>query len=248
MIKRAIRKLSRRIIRLGLILGILFLASYILLTHRKVSINQFFTTGATKGVDVSGYQAEIDMSELKRQGIGFIYIKATEGSNYTDNLFQQNWARAKAASLPSGAYHFFSFESSGKTQAENYISAVGDLKGHLIPVVDVELYGSYEEGPPEPDKVATELKAFVSVIEKHYGVKPMIYTQPDIRHKYLADFQDYPWWIRSVFFPAWLSAFGSDWTLWQFNDRGELAGYSGGEHYIDMNILNTNKALSDITL
>ena len=76
----------------------------------------------------------------------------------------------------------------------------------------------------------------------------MIYTQSDIRRKYLSDFQDYPWWIRSVFFPAWLTSLGGDWTLWQYSDRGELNGYSGGEKYIDLNILNTGKSLSDITI
>lgn len=248
MISRVVKKIFKLIIILALIGGVIFLASYILLTHRKVAINQFFTTGATKGVDISGYQADVDMSELKNQNIGFIYIKATEGSSYVDDYFEQNWSRAKAASLPAGAYHFFSFESSGKTQAENYIKTVGDLSGRLIPVVDVELYGNYEQGPPDVDKVATELKAFISAIENHYHTKPMIYTQPDIRRKYLSDFQDYPWWIRSVFFPAWLTALGGDWTLWQYSDRGELSGYSGGEKFIDLNILNTNKSLSDINI
>ena len=37
-----------------------------------------------KGIDVSHYQGNIDWDMIKDQGIQFAYIKATEGSTYTD--------------------------------------------------------------------------------------------------------------------------------------------------------------------
>ena len=110
------------------------------------------------------------MFKLKDQGIEFIYIKASEGSQMQDSYFAQNWENARKAGLPSGAYHFFSYDSEGKTQAENFINALGsDLKGRLIPAVDVEYYGDKEENPPRKDDVVRELKIFLETVEKTYN-------------------------------------------------------------------------------
>ena len=43
-----------------------------------------------RGVDVSHYQGDIDWQVLAGQQIRFAYIKATEGSSYTDELFAVN--------------------------------------------------------------------------------------------------------------------------------------------------------------
>ncbi len=60
------------------------------------------------------------MNKLKEQDVKFMYIKATEGSNSQDEKFAENWDNAQKAGLLSGAYHFFSYDSEGKTQAENF--------------------------------------------------------------------------------------------------------------------------------
>lgn len=84
------------------------------------------------GVDVSHYQGDIDWTVLQSQNIDFAYIKATEGSSSVDEKFVENWEEAEQTFLKVGAYHFFSFDSEGKTQAQNYIQTVGALEGkHL---------------------------------------------------------------------------------------------------------------------
>ena len=60
------------------------------------------------------------MNKLKEQDIKFIYIKATEENTSQDEKFAKNWDYAQKAGLLSGAYHFFSYDSEGKTQAENF--------------------------------------------------------------------------------------------------------------------------------
>lgn len=77
-----------------------------------------------RGVDVSSYQGEIDWETLENQDIDFAFIKATEGSGYEDEYFQQNFQNASETGIRIGAYHFFSFDSSGITQAENFIKTV----------------------------------------------------------------------------------------------------------------------------
>ncbi len=206
--------------------------------NREININKWFVGNYQKGVDVSSYQTDVDFGRLKEQHIDFAYIKATEGSSHVDTSFKQKWADVVAAGMPAGAYHYFSYQSSGVTQAENFIKTVGDLdEGRLIPAVDMELTVEEVYNPPEKDEVVRGLKAFLAVVEEKYQVKPLIYAQKDYWDKYLADdFSSYPRWIRNVFYPVFTEV-GDDWLVWQYWDRGVLEGYSG-EKYIDMNVVN----------
>ena len=54
-------------------------AMIMLVKGRKILLNKIFiSAGDTVGVDVSKYQMDIDMDELVRQDISFIYIKKEE--------------------------------------------------------------------------------------------------------------------------------------------------------------------------
>lgn len=74
---------------------------------------------AVRGVDVSEYQGQIGWDTLQHEGISFAFIKATEGSSYTDPYFNDNWSNARESGVLTGAYHFFSFDSKAETQADN---------------------------------------------------------------------------------------------------------------------------------
>ena len=215
---------------------------YYAVRNRQININNFFVGGQVLGVDVSSYQENVDFKKLKEQDVEFVYIKATEGSSHVDKSFAEKWEAAKDAGLPAGAYHYFSYASSGATQAENFIKTVGDLEGRLIPAVDMELTAEEVYNPPEKADVVRGLKSFLAIVEEKYGVKPLIYAQKDYWDKYLAeDFSTYPRWARNVFYPVYIDA-GDDWVIWQYNDRGVLEGYSG-EKYIDLNIINSKFGL-----
>ena len=247
--KKGTKKFIIILIAIVLVAAVIFSSVFLLAKQKKVFINKWFVDekSSTIGVDVSSYQAEIDMNVLKEQNIEFIYIKATEGSNTQDERFAENWNNAKKAGLLSGAYHFFSYDSEGRTQAENFINTVGpDLKGRLLPVVDVEYYGDKEQNPPEKDDVIRELRIYLEMIEEEYGIKPLIYTRSDIYDKYLkGEFDEYKKWISSLYTPiSW--NYKDDWYIWQYLNRGELEGYTGGERYIDLNVLNKDKALEDL--
>ena len=231
------------------ILIAVYLTVFMLAKQKKIFINRWFVNekNSVIGVDVSSYQADIDMDMLKKQDIAFIFIKATEGSLLQDNCFAKNWENAAKAGLLSGAYHFFSYDSEGRAQAQLFIRTVGDdLKGHLLPVVDVEYYGDKEENPPQKEDMIRELGVFLRTLETHYGVKPMIYTRPDIYYRYLKeDFAEYKMWISSLYTPlSW--KYQDEWYIWQYFNRGELEGYSGGARYIDLNVLNKEKQLEEL--
>lgn len=231
-----------------IILASAFICFYQAVKNRYISINEWsLKSDSVRGVDISAYQVNVDMQQLKEQGIQFIYIKATEGRSHVDDYFSRNWANAKEAQLSAGAYHFFNFESSGIEQAEHYIGVVGeDLHGQLLPAVDVEVYyNNNNPVTPNKDDLVRELQAMLDRLEQQYGVKPIIYAQKDFYETYLKDFSAYPRWIRDVYVPAnWKN--GNDWLIWQYNDRGKLNGYSGGEKYIDLNVINSDKSLDDL--
>lgn len=193
---------------------------------------------AVKGVDVSSYQGEIDWGILSSQGISFAFIKATEGSSFVDPNFAYNFEEAQKTALAVGAYHFFSYDSEGKTQAENFINTVAPFAGMLPPVIDLEFYGDKEKNPPARTEVEEQLKTMLTLLEQHYGQKPILYATEKSYALYLSDdYEEYDIWIRNVITRPRLSD-DRAWTFWQYTNRDRLDGYNGKEKYIDVNVFN----------
>lgn len=240
-------KILRCLIFLCFLLSMIIVC--ILVKKKIIILNKvFINKNSIIGVDISHHQGIVNMKKLKDQNISFIYLKATEGSSLTDNKFNENWHNAKQNNILVGAYHFFSYDSKGETQALNYINTVGDLYGSLIPVVDVEYYGNKHKNPPKKEDVVRELNAFLSILEERYKVKPMIYSREGIYNKYIkGEFDDYKKWISAIYFPLELS-YKEDWYLWQYTDKGLLDGYNGREKYIDLNVLNKNKDINELII
>ena len=216
---------------------LLFLALLLgLILSKKIKINAWFAKNYDVfGIDVSHYQGGIDWRKMEEQNLEFAFIKATEGSSYVDEYFSDNWQEAGQTKLYIGAYHFFSFDSAAKSQAELYINTVGELSGRLAPVIDVEYYGNKESNPPDREETVKKLKALLGILEEHYKVKPIIYTTYKVYNKYIKDeFTGYPLWIRNVYYPPDIDIGG--WTFWQYTDTAVLDGYDGDEKYIDKNV------------
>ncbi len=187
------------------------------------------------GVDVSSYQGDIDWQVLSKQNIRFAFIKATEGSSLVDRCFLKNWAAAAETDLRIGAYHFFSFESSGEAQAKLFCATVESVGRMLPPVIDVEYYGAFRS-KTDIDLSATqkELRTLIEILTDNYSVKPILYcdskTYGDIIQD---DFTDCDLWYRSVYAPV---PSGTEWTFWQYSNRHVLKGYAGAERYIDADV------------
>lgn len=185
------------------------------------------------GVDVSSYQGEVDWDTLALQGVDFAFIKATEGSSLVDRRFAQNWANAQAAGVTVGAYHFFSYDSPGETQAENFIAQVPVVDGALPPVVDIEFYGDKLQNPPTREEVKAILGPLLTQLEAHYGQKPILYvTYRSYKWFIKGDYEDYPLWVSRPL----LAPFSKDWTFWQYSHSARLEGYMGAEERIDLNV------------
>lgn len=193
------------------------------------------------GVDVSHYQGKIDWEKMKKNGIQFAFIKATEGSSSQDERFFENYRGAVKQNITIGAYHFFSFDSKAETQADNFINTVPREDTMLPPVIDIEFYADKEKNPPEKEKVQKELNKLLILLEQIYEKKPILYTTMKVYNKYIkGNYKEYPLWIRNVYFNP-TQFIGRDWTFWQYSDTELLDGYQGIEKYIDCNVFYGTK-------
>ncbi len=210
-----------------------------LILTKRIKINGWFADRYTvNGIDVSHYQGKIDWKKMEDQEVDFAFIKATEGSSYVDERFAENWEQAKDTNILTGAYHFFSFDSGAETQAQLFIETVGELEGHLLPVIDVEYYGDKRVNPPEKQALVSSLKEILTILEEKYHAKPIIYTTYPMYFHYLKEvFGEYPLWIRNVYFKPG-PELGQEWMFWQYSDTDILEGYGedGTETCIDRNV------------
>lgn len=179
--------------------------------------------GEVMGIDVSSHQRDIDWAQVRADGIGFAYLKATEGAGFTDTHFRKNWDGARAAGVTPGAYHYFTLCSSGTKQAEDFLSAAAPDDSALPPALDLEFDGSCEE-LPGASAVQTEIDAFTAVVEEAWGRRLLIYSSSEWRRHYGLPVTD----SRA----DWLFAAGKrpsqeDWAVWQLRFDGTVAGIDG---------------------
>lgn len=187
------------------------------------------------GIDVSHYQADIDWEEVKNMQvknvrIGFAFIKATEGSDNVDGSFKTNWKEAKKAGITRGAYHFFNPYRTGKAQAENFIESVRLNAGDLPPVLDVE-----QAGVIGKEKLQQRISEWLTIVEQHYKVKPVIYTGADFYSNLLkGKFDDYPLWVAHYLVKD-KPRVSRGWSFWQHNEAGRVNGINA---FVDFNVFN----------
>src|SRR3954453_20324548 len=62
------------------------------------------TTAPLPGLDVSGYQGNVDWPSVAAAGATFAYVKATESTDYVNGYFAQQYNGAAWAGLIRGAY------------------------------------------------------------------------------------------------------------------------------------------------
>jgi len=188
---------------------------------------------AVFGVDVSSYQGNVDWAVLARQGVDFAFVKATEGSGMQDAQFAANWTNATSAGVRVGAYHFFSYDSPGDSQADNFIATVPVTEGALPPVVDLEFYGPYLAEPAGREHTQAILDVLLARLEEHYGVKPILYVNYESYWRYVAGrYGEHPIWFSSPSVAPLLHR----WTFWQYSHGARMAGYDGHQPLIDLDV------------
>lgn len=197
------------------------------------------------GFDVSEYQGEINWEETKivedTFQLKFVFIRATAGKDKTDTHFRKNWKSSKENGLIRGAYHYYRPNENSIQQAANFINTVKLQKGDFPPVLDIENLPKTQS----IDSLKVGLKRWLTKIEKHYNVKPIIYSGESYYKDFLAEeFKGYTFWIANYNF--FVEDLKDHWTIWQFTEKGTVPGIEGP---VDINIYNgTPKMLNYMLL
>lgn len=187
-----------------------------------------------RGVDVSHHQDAIDWTALAGADVSFAFIKATEGGDFRDPRFAENWRGAGEAGLPRGAYHFFRFCTPAALQAQNYLSALPE-DAELPPVLDVEYGGNCTQNIPSDEAIVARLDSVIQAVEATTGRAPLLYVLPDSYRDFVQGrFDLYPIWYQSVLRAPRLPG-DRPWTFWQYTVRARLPGVGP---FVDLNVFN----------
>ena len=182
------------------------------------------------GIDVSKYQRDIDWQEVRRAGVAFAFIKATEGGDRLDSRFHDHTAGARAAGIPTAPYHFYYFCTPARDQALWYIANVPRSAVRLPPVLDMEWNAKSPTCKlrPDPATVRSEMRIWLDLVERHFGRKAIIYTTVDFHRENIdGHFRDHQFWLRSVAGHPEKVYPGNPWTFWQYTGTGKIPGISG---------------------
>ena len=192
--------------------------------------------GKIFGIDISQYQGTIDWENLEaieeQFELKFVIVRATAGSNKLDTKFKKNWKNLTASMYIQGAYHYYRPDENSTEQANNFIKNVKLRKGHLPPILDIEKMPKGQS----MDKLKEGLQNWLTIVEKHYGVKPIIYTGEKYYEDFLQeDFPGYQFWIAN--YNPWKEKIEDEYLMWQFTEKAQLHGI---DELVDVNVFNGN--------
>ena len=138
--------------------------NYTIAPENVLPANLSNTQVMMKGIDVSGWQGEIDFKAVKSSGIDFVIVKAGEGDVIVDT-WEKNFKNAKDAGLMVGAYWFCTSTTiDGAIQeAHKFIGALNGKQLDFPVYLDMETSGQFNNGKA----FCTQLvEAFCSELEK----------------------------------------------------------------------------------
>jgi len=204
------------------------------------------------GPDVSFYQDDpqtpqgIDFPKM-RFTAGFAIIRT--GQNlWPDRDFKLNWREAKLAGLPRGSYWFYDSRVDPKKQAELWISLFNGDFGEL------PLFADFE------DNYGGSFKGWIHWVTFINRLKELTHR------KEVAIYTAYNYWVENTVsagipaaslnyfkqYPLWIANYGvtkplvpkpwTEWTFWQFTDKGDGSIYGVESKNIDLNYFNGDLA------
>jgi GH25 family lysozyme M1 (1,4-beta-N-acetylmuramidase) len=185
------------------------------------------------GLDVSSHQGNVTWSTVRGNGAAFAYVKATEGTDYVNPNFGQQYNGAYSVGVIRGAYHFATPNTSnGKVQADYFVAHGGGWSADgktLPPAVDLE-YNPYGQQcySMKPAALVTWVRAFVNEMHARTKRWPTIYTSTSWWSLCMANNASFgadPLWIAR--YNTVIGALPAGWNtraIWQYADSGKFPG------------------------
>jgi len=194
---------------------------YVLTLGKGILVSRGRLAEGVFGIDVSQHQGDVDWASVEKGGMGFAFVKATEGLDFVDPKFDANWKGLRGTKLLKGAYHFFRPKDDAVSQAEFYLKTTQLSREDLPPVLDVEM----SDDVPA-DLVGERARIWLQHVEKALGRKPLLYVYPAFWNKYLKKtLEGYkPMWISDDTNDPTLPENWDGFAFWQYTDAAKLSG------------------------
>ncbi|WP_277675840.1 lysozyme [Saccharopolyspora rectivirgula] len=185
------------------------------------------------GMDVSGHQGDVAWQAAYQAGARFAYVKATEGTDFRNSHFAQQYNGSYEVGMIRGAYHFaLPDRSTGAEQAKFFAANGGgwSADGRTLPgVLDIEHnpYGEQCYGL-NPQQMTGWIEDFSHTYHRITGRYPVIYTTTQWWNTCTggADVAERnPLWVaRYNDFVGELPGRWQQHTFWQYSDSGRFPG------------------------
>jgi lysozyme len=152
------------------------------------------------GIDVSHHNGQLQWGTIPLKNISFVYVKASQGTNFYDDKFAGNWValqqlRTRNSHLRRGAYHFLAARGAASDQAKIFLDTLdqsGGMDGMDLPAVldmecDVIIRNHHvvldaNKRPVDqwkdvaPADISTKALEWLDIVEKQTKKRPIIYT------------------------------------------------------------------------
>lgn len=180
-----------------------------------------------EGIDVSEWQGTIDFEEVAESGIDIVYIRASEGTDYVDPYFRENYENAKVNGLKTGFYHYLTARTveEAKAEAEFFVANIKGTEPECKLAMDFESFDDLSV-----EEINEISKVFLERVQELSGKECIIYSDAynarEVFDEELA--RKYAIWVADYFVEEpenngkW-----SSWVGFQFTDRGRINGIDG---------------------
>ena len=192
------------------------------------------------GIDMSHYQGEVFWEAVgENTKMAYVYLKATEGGDRIDHMYEQNIELAHKYGLKVGSYHFFRPKTELQKQLDNFTAQCRPGQQDLIPMIDIETKGGLST-----EAFCDSLTKFLGMVEKAYRQKPLLYTGTNFYNRYMSGlFDGYKLMIAQYSTQEPILNDGKDYIIWQYTGKGHLNGVNG---YVDKSRFMGRHSLREI--
>lgn len=194
-----------------------------------------------EGIDVSEWQGYIDYAAVRNTGIDVVYIRSSEGSNYIDPYFRDNYENAKDNGLKVGFYHYVTARTTTEAliQAKFFVSVIKATSPDCRLAMDFENFGDLSKA--EINEIA---EVFLAEVARLSGKEVVIYSDAyNAAYTFTKELASkYPIWVADYYVSEPGNGNWNTWVGFQYTDRGRITGISG---YVDRDYFTDGILLSD---
>lgn len=191
-------------------------------------------------IDASHWRWPTPLNLPKKQGEQGWITKATEGTTWIDDYYDDWQIEADERNIPFGSFHYWRAAYDAQVQAKHYFDIATAYGRPLFPpIIDVEKYNN--TGVRTLNAASAHLHAHVLETEFLWGEKPWIYTSYYVVKDLLGNpswLGDYPLFVASYRETApaipvpWQGKPKPEYELWQHSktwpiEGAAFAGYDG---------------------